>query len=41
MGVMLVADLQRSVGVPLYGLPEFGEWANALGELVLFEHPNV
>ncbi|HSD59778.1 MAG TPA: MoxR family ATPase [Burkholderiales bacterium] len=37
MGVMLVADLQRSVGTPLYGLPEFGEWANALGGLVLFD----
>jgi AAA domain (dynein-related subfamily) len=37
MGVMLVADLERSVGAPLYALPEFGEWANALGDLVLYD----
>jgi dynein-related subfamily AAA family protein len=37
MGVMLIADLDRSVGAPLYALPEFGEWANALGDLVLYD----
>lgn len=37
MGVMLVADIQRSIGKPLIEIPEFAEWANLLDDLVLFE----
>ncbi len=37
MGVMLVTDMQRCVGRPLIDVPEFGEWADSIGELVLFE----
>ncbi|MEO8039838.1 MAG: AAA family ATPase [Betaproteobacteria bacterium] len=37
MGVMLVTDMQRCVGRPLIEIPEFGEWADSIGELVLFE----
>ncbi|MBI1396356.1 MAG: AAA domain-containing protein [Betaproteobacteria bacterium] len=37
MGVMLVADLQRAIGRPLIDVPQFGEWAESLGELVVPE----
>jgi hypothetical protein len=37
MGVMLVTDLQRAVGEPLIGLPEFSEWAESITDLVLYE----
>ncbi len=37
MGVMLVTDLERSVGRPLFGLPEFHEWANAMSDILLYE----
>jgi hypothetical protein len=37
MGVMLVTDVQRTVGRPLIDLPEFADWAGSIGELVLFE----
>ncbi|MBL8532413.1 MAG: AAA family ATPase [Betaproteobacteria bacterium] len=35
LGVMLVADLQRSIGRPLIDVPEFSDWAQSLGDLVL------
>ncbi|MFO1320073.1 MAG: MoxR family ATPase [Burkholderiales bacterium] len=35
MGVMLVADLQRSVGRPLIDVPGFAEWADSLGDLLV------
>ncbi len=37
MGVMLVADMQRSIGHPLIDLPEFQGWADSIGDLLLFE----
>ena len=37
MGVMLVADLHRSIGEPLYGVPEFAQWAQSISDLVLFD----
>lgn len=35
MGVMLVADLQRSIGRPLIDVPGFADWADSLGELLV------
>ncbi len=37
MGVMLVTDLQRGVGRPLIGVPQFAAWADSLGDLMRFE----
>jgi hypothetical protein len=37
LAVMLVMDLQRVVGTPLYERAEFGEWAQALGDLISHE----
>ena len=37
MGVMLVTDLHRAVGQPLFAVPEFVEWANGVSELVLYD----
>ncbi len=37
MGVMLVTDLQRSIGRPLFNLPEFAEWAHGIADLVLYD----
>ncbi|MCC7456779.1 MAG: AAA family ATPase [Nitrospira sp.] len=39
LGVMLVADMQRTIGQPLYALPEFKDWAQSVSELLLFERP--
>ncbi len=38
MGVMLVSDLHRAVGRPLFSVPAFAEWANSITDLVLYEH---
>jgi len=37
LGVMLVTDLQRVLGRPLYGLRAFAEWAEDVSDLVSFE----
>jgi hypothetical protein len=37
MGVMLVTDLQRSIGRPLFAVPEFSEWASSISDLVLYD----
>jgi hypothetical protein len=37
IGVMLVADLHRSIGRPLYDVPEFAEWAQSVADLVMYE----
>jgi hypothetical protein len=34
---MLVTDLQRSIGKPLFAIPEFSEWAGSIGDLVLYD----
>lgn len=38
MGVMLVSDLHRAVGRPLFAVPAFTEWANSITDLMLYEH---
>ena len=38
LGVMLVTDLHRSIGRPLYALPEFAEWAQSVSDLLLPEY---
>jgi hypothetical protein len=37
LGVMLVADLARSIGRPLYDVPQFAEWAEELGDLLSYD----
>ena len=37
MGVMLVTDLHRSVGKPLFAVPEFAEWAASITDLMLYD----
>ncbi|TCV90441.1 AAA family ATPase [Sulfurirhabdus autotrophica] len=37
MGVMLVTDLHRSIGKPLFSVPEFAEWANTITDLLLYD----
>lgn len=37
MGVMLVTDLHRAVGKPLFDIPEFVTWANGVAELMLYD----
>ena len=37
MGVMLVTDLHRSIGKPLFAVPEFAEWAASITDLMLYD----
>ena len=37
LGVMLVTDMHRTLGQPLYGLPEFQEWAQSVSDLLSFD----
>lgn len=37
MGVMLVSDMQRSIGKPLFRIPEFAQWASSVSDLMLSE----
>lgn len=37
MGVMLVTDMHRSIGRPLFAVPEFAEWAASITDLVLYD----
>ncbi|MEA3153085.1 MAG: hypothetical protein QOK44_674, partial [Betaproteobacteria bacterium] len=30
-------DLQRSIGKPLFAVPEFSEWAASISDLVLYD----
>lgn len=36
MGVMLVSDMHQAVGQTLFSLPEFGQWANAVADVMLY-----
>ena len=36
MGVMLVSDLHRAIGDQLFQVPEFTDWATAIGEVMLY-----
>jgi hypothetical protein len=37
VGVMLVTDLARSVQRPLYGVPEFADWAEDVADLLAYD----
>jgi len=37
MGVMLVSDMHRGIGQPLFAVPQFAAWANAVADLMLYE----
>jgi len=37
LGVMLVTDLHRAVGQPLFTVPEFADWAQSVTDLVLYD----
>ena len=37
LGVMLVTDMHRSIGRPLYAVPEFREWAQSVTDLLFFD----
>ena len=41
LGVMLVTDLHRSIGRPLYDVPEFKEWAQSVTDLLLFDRTEI
>ena len=37
MGVMLVSDLHRHVGAEVFAVPQFGQWANQVADVMLYE----
>lgn len=37
MGVMMISDMHRAIGPDLFGVPQFAEWANAVGDLMLYD----
>jgi len=37
MGVMLVSDLHRAIGNDLFEIPAFGDWAQSISDVMLFE----
>jgi len=37
MGVMLVSDMHRAVGEMLFSVPEFAQWAQKIGDVMLYE----
>jgi hypothetical protein len=37
MGVMLVSDLYRAIGQPIFEVPEFAAWANRVAGVMLYE----
>lgn len=37
MGVMLVTDMHRSIGKPLFAVPEFSAWASSITDLLLYD----
>jgi hypothetical protein len=36
MGVMLVSDLHRAIGPELFSVPQFSEWAEKIGDLMVY-----
>ena len=36
MGVMLVSDMHRAIGDDIFAVPEFSNWAEAIGDLMLY-----
>ncbi|MEK7990276.1 MAG: AAA family ATPase [Thiotrichaceae bacterium] len=37
MGVMLVSDMQRAIGNDLFNVPAFQQWAQTIGDVMLYE----
>ena len=37
MGVMLVSDMHRAIGNSLFEVPQFGDWAQAVSDVMLYE----
>ncbi len=37
MGVMLVSDMLRAVGDDIFGIPEFAQWAQSIGDIMLYD----
>jgi MoxR-like ATPase len=37
MGVMLVSDLHRAIGQPLFAVPQFAAWAQRVADVMLYE----
>lgn len=37
MGVMLVSDMHRAIGSKLFNVPEFSQWAQAIGDIMLYD----
>jgi hypothetical protein len=37
MGVMLVSDMHRALGSGIFEVPEFGDWAQAVADVMLYE----
>ncbi|EGV52251.1 AAA family ATPase [endosymbiont of Riftia pachyptila] len=37
MGVMLVSDMHRAIGETLFSVPQFGDWAQAISDVMLYE----
>jgi hypothetical protein len=38
IGVMLVSDMQHTVGQEIFNVPEFAHWANAVADVMLYQH---
>lgn len=38
IGVMLVSDMQHAVGQEIFNVPEFAHWANAVADVMLYQH---
>jgi hypothetical protein len=38
MGVMLVSDMLRAVGDDIFAIPEFGKWAESIGDIMLYNN---
>ncbi len=36
MGVMLIADMHRVIGEPIFSVPEFAQWAERVSDIVLY-----
>jgi hypothetical protein len=37
MGVMLVSDLLRAIGDDIFAVPEFNQWAESIGDIMLYD----
>ncbi|EIJ36708.1 AAA family ATPase [Thiothrix nivea] len=37
MGVMLVSDMLRAIGDDIFSIPEFAQWAQSIGDIMLYD----